>query len=106
MHVYCEVVACLCGTSYRHNNDHTNALKTFTGNELLSVRVLLIGILVHLISLLMSNEELCICFALLNNHSCYYYPGTQLYLHFVGAVLVVGDLIIWLLKIEGSLLNI
>jgi hypothetical protein len=34
----------------------------------LSVRVLLIGILVHLISLLNVNEELCIGFALLNHY--------------------------------------
>jgi hypothetical protein len=66
MHVYCEVVACLCGTSYRHNNDNTNALKDFTGNEQLSVMVLLIGILVPSDFFTNVNEELCICFALLN----------------------------------------
>jgi hypothetical protein len=67
----------------------------------LSVRVLLIGILVHLISLLNVNEELCISFALLNHYWCYVIKSSHpLLFAFCCIVLVVGDLIIWPFKLK------
>jgi len=59
----------------------------------------LIGILVHLISLLMSNEELCICFALLNN---YCHTSVCILLCCFGC----GRFDYMAVEIEGSLLNI
>jgi hypothetical protein len=68
----------------------------------LFVRVLLIGILVHLIFLLNVNEELCIGFALLNHYWCYVIKSCHpLLFAFCCAVLVVGDLIIWPFKLKG-----
>jgi hypothetical protein len=68
----------------------------------LSVRVLLIGILVHLISLLNVNEELCISFTLLNHYWCYVIKSCHpLLFAFCCVVLVVGDLIIWPFKLKG-----
>jgi hypothetical protein len=67
----------------------------------LYVRVLLIGILVHLISLLNVNEELCISFALLNHYWCYVIKSSHpLLFAFCCIVLVVGDLIIWPFKLK------
>ncbi len=64
--------------------------------------LLLIGILVHMISLLNANEELCIGFALLNHYWCYVIKSCHpLLFAFCCAVLVVGNLIIWPFKLKG-----
>jgi hypothetical protein len=73
----------------------------------LFIRVLLIGILVHLISLLNVNEELCIGFALLKYFWCYVIKSCHpLFVCILLCCFGCGRFDYMAVQIEGSLLNV